>query len=69
MADLCVDREAKFRHWLPLQATRGLGARHQVREGNKLRGYSFCTLERIGGTPSLLVGLLLVDRNASPTRR
>jgi len=36
----------------------------QVREGNKLRGYSFCTLERIGGTPSLLVGLLLVDRNA-----
>jgi hypothetical protein len=29
-----------------------------------LRGYSFCTLERIGGTPSLLVGLLLVDRNA-----
>ena len=36
----------------------------QCREGNKLRGYSFCTLERIGGTPSLLVGLLLVDRNA-----
>jgi hypothetical protein len=29
-----------------------------------LRGYSFGTLERIGGTPSLLVGLLLVDRNA-----
>jgi hypothetical protein len=34
-----------------------------AREGAKLRGYSFFTLERIGGTPSLLVGLLLVDRN------
>jgi hypothetical protein len=35
-----------------------------VREGHKLRGYSFCTLERIGGTPSLLVGLASVDRTA-----
>jgi hypothetical protein len=35
-----------------------------VREGKKLRGYSFCTLERIGGTPSLLVGLASVDRTA-----
>jgi hypothetical protein len=33
-----------------------------AREGTKLRGYSFCTLERIGGTPSLLVGLASVDR-------
>lgn len=33
-----------------------------AREGRKLRGYSFCTLERIGGTPSLLVGVAAVDR-------
>jgi hypothetical protein len=33
-----------------------------VRDGRKLRGYSFCTLERIGGTPSLLVGVGSVDR-------
>ena len=33
-----------------------------AREGTKLRGYSFCTLERIGGTPSLLVGLASLDR-------
>jgi hypothetical protein len=33
-----------------------------ARDGRKLRGYSFCTLERIGGTPSLLVGVALVDR-------
>lgn len=35
-----------------------------AREGAKLRGYSFCTLERIGGTPSLLVGLAFVDRTS-----
>lgn len=33
-----------------------------VRDGRKLRGYSFCTLERIGGTPSLLVGVASLDR-------
>jgi hypothetical protein len=36
----------------------------QARDGAKLRGYSFCTLERIGGTPSLLVGLAAVDQTA-----
>ena len=35
-----------------------------AREGSKLRGYSFCTLERIGGTPCLLWGLASVKRNA-----
>ncbi len=34
-----------------------------AREGNKLCGFSFCTLERIGGTPSVLVGLASVKRN------
>jgi hypothetical protein len=35
-----------------------------VREGERLRGYSFCTLERIGGTPAMLVGVATVDRVA-----
>jgi hypothetical protein len=35
-----------------------------VRDGRKLRGYSFCTLERIGGTPSLLVGVASLDRTS-----
>ena len=35
-----------------------------AREGSKLRGFSFCTLERIGGTPSLLVGLGVVDHTS-----
>lgn len=36
----------------------------EAREGSRLRGYSFCTLERIGGTPSLLVGVGVVDRTS-----
>jgi hypothetical protein len=64
MADLCVDREPNFDiGFLSKQREEWVLVTH-VREGNKLRGYAFCTLERIGGTPSLLVGLLLVDRNA-----
>jgi hypothetical protein len=64
MADLCVDREPNFDiGFLSKQSEDWVLVTH-VREGSKLRGYSFCTLERIGGTPSLLIGLLLVDRNA-----
>jgi hypothetical protein len=36
----------------------------QAREGDKLRGFSFCTLERIGGTPCVLIGLASVVRNS-----
>jgi len=64
MADLCVDREPNFDIGFLSKQREEWVLVTQVREGNKLRGYSFCTLERIGGTPSLLVGLLLVDRNA-----
>src|SRR5487761_2443566 len=64
MADLCVDREPSFDiGFLSKQREEWVLVTH-AREGVKLRGYSFCTLERIGGTPSLLIGLLLVDRNA-----
>jgi len=64
MADLCVDREPNFDIGFLSKQREDWVLVTQVREGNKLRGYSFCTLERIGGTPSLLIGLLLVDRNA-----
>ncbi|MFN0091789.1 MAG: hypothetical protein ACKVWR_16220 [Acidimicrobiales bacterium] len=33
-----------------------------AREAEELKGYSFCTLERIGGTPSVLIGLCSVQR-------
>jgi hypothetical protein len=62
MADLCVDRPPGYDiGFLSKQREEWVLVTH-AREGNKLRGYSFCTLERIGGTPALLVGLASVDR-------
>src|ERR1039457_1854636 len=64
MADLCVDREPNFDIGFLSKQREDWVLVTQVREGTKLRGYSFCTLERIGGTPSLLVGVASVDRVA-----
>jgi hypothetical protein len=62
MADLCVDRAPGFDiGFLSKEREEWVLVTH-AREGRKLRGYSFCTLERIGGTPALLVGLAVVDR-------
>ena len=36
----------------------------QASEGGKLQGFTFSTLERIGGTPCVLIGLLSVRRSA-----
>jgi len=36
----------------------------QARENGKLKGFGFCTLERIGGTPSVLIGLASVKRTS-----
>lgn len=35
-----------------------------VKEGNLLRGFSFSTLERIGGTPCILIGVASVRRTS-----
>lgn len=64
MADLCVDRDPRFDIGFLSKQREEWVLVTTVREGSKLRGYSFCTLERIGGTPSLLVGVALVDRNS-----
>lgn len=34
----------------------------QARENEKLKGFAFCTLERIGGTPCILIGLGSIRR-------
>ncbi len=36
----------------------------QAREDGKLKGFAFCTLERIGGTPCVLIGLASVRRTS-----
>ena len=53
-----------------VEAGRGVGAGHTGRdEGDELRGYAFCTLERIGGTPCVLIGLASVARTRAARRR
>jgi hypothetical protein len=64
MADLCADREPGFGIGYLSKVREEWVLVSIVREGNKLRGYSFSTLERIGGTPCLLIGLGLIDRNS-----
>ena len=64
MADLCVDREPGFDIGFLSKQCEEWVLITLVREGQKLRGYSFSTLERIGGTPSLLIGVGTVDRTA-----
>ncbi len=64
MADLCVDREPGFDIGFLSKQCEEWVLITLAREGNKLRGYSFSTLERIGGTPSLLVGVATVDGTA-----
>ncbi len=36
----------------------------QARESGKLKGFSFSTLERIGGTPCVLIGLASIKRSS-----
>src|SRR5713226_3272141 len=64
MADLCADRPPGFDIGYLSKEREAWVLITQAREGSKLRGYSFSTLERIGGTPSLLVGLATVDRTS-----
>ncbi|MHB1929220.1 MAG: hypothetical protein ACYDEN_01915 [Acidimicrobiales bacterium] len=64
MADLVTDGPAGFGIGLLSKQAEEWVLITQVREAGKLLGFSFCTLERIGGTPCLLWGLGSVRRNA-----
>src|SRR3954453_18060121 len=63
MADICVDGPAGYDVGLISKQCEEWVLITQARESNRLLGFSFCTLERIGGTPSVLVGLASVKRN------
>jgi hypothetical protein len=64
MADLCAERDPRFDIGFLSKQREEWVLVTRAREGAKLRGYSFSTLERIGGTPSLLIGLATVDRTS-----
>jgi hypothetical protein len=63
MADIVTDGPAGFDIGLLSKQAEEWVLITQVREAGKLFGFSFCTLERIGGTPCLLWGLASIRRN------
>src|SRR5438874_9112628 len=62
-ADICVDSPGGYDVGLLSKQRDEWVLVTQAREANKLLGFSFCTLERIGGTPCVLIGLASVKRN------
>src|SRR5438105_6667791 len=64
MADICADGPAGYDVGLLSKQREEWVLITQVRDGGKLLGFSFCTLERIGGTPCLLWGLSSVKRTS-----
>jgi hypothetical protein len=64
MADISADGPAGFDIGLLSKQRDEWVLITQAREAGKLVGFSFCTLERIGGTPCLLWGLGSIKRNS-----
>src|SRR5205807_4464102 len=64
MADICAEGPAGFDVGFLSKQREEWVLITQAREGSRLCGFSFCTLERIGGTPSLLVGVASVKRTS-----
>ena len=64
MADTVAEGPAGFDIGLLSKQAEAWVLISQVREAGKLIGFSFCTLERIGGTPCLLWGLASVKKNS-----
>ncbi len=65
MADLCADGTAGYEvGFLSKEGEAWVLVTH-AREEGKLRGFAFSTLERIGGTPSLLIGGASFTRTTS----
>jgi len=64
IADLCASGPARYEIGDLTKQTEEWVLVTQVREGTKLRAFAFSTLERIGGTPCILLGLASVKRSA-----
>ena len=64
MADICADGPSRFEAGLLSKQAEEWVLVTLARESDKLKGFSFCTLERIGGTPCVLIGLASVKRTS-----
>ena len=64
MGDICADGPARFDIGLLSKQREEWVLVTLARSDTKLHGFSFSTLERIGGTPSVLIGMASVKRAA-----
>jgi hypothetical protein len=64
MADLCAEGPIPYEVGVLSKQAEAWVLITQVSENGKLKGFAFSTLERIGGTPSVLVGLGSVKRTS-----
>src|SRR5438477_6528316 len=64
MADICAEGPSRFEAGLLSKQAELWVLITLAREGGKLKGFSFSTLERIGGTPCVLIGLASVKRSS-----
>ena len=64
MGDICTGGSAGFDFGLLSKQREEWVLITLARSEGKLHGFSFCTLERIGGTPSVLIGLASVKRTS-----
>jgi hypothetical protein len=64
LANICADGPARYDIGLIGKQVEAWVLISQARNNGVLQGFSFCTLERIGGTPSVLIGMASVKRTA-----
>lgn len=64
MADLCAEGTHPHEVGMLSKQAEAWVLISQVRDDGKLKGFAFCTLERIGGTPCVLIGLASVRRTS-----
>jgi hypothetical protein len=64
MADLCAEGPITHEIGIISKQVEEWVLVTQARQGNKLKGFSFCTLERIGGTPAVIIGVGAIQRSS-----
>jgi len=62
LGDICTDGPARFDIGLLSKQCEEWVLVTLARDAEGFQGFSFCTLERIGGTPSVLIGLASIKR-------
>jgi hypothetical protein len=64
MADICAEGPSRFEAGLLSKQAELWVLVTLARDAGRLKGFSFSTLERIGGTPCVLIGLASVKRTS-----